>query len=119
VEHVERASAGRQAWNKAKLVGQKAPFKFREILAIRVRLQLADRRRELALFNLAVDYKLRACDLVRLKVRDICQGKGIASGAVVLQEKTQRPVQFEITEPTRQAVGAWISHVELVVIHGL
>jgi hypothetical protein len=65
MEHVACPSAGRNPWNKGKLVGQKAPFKLKEIWAIRVRLQLADRRRELALFNLAIDSKLRACDLVK------------------------------------------------------
>ena len=59
----------RLPWNKGKLVGQKAPLKLREIWAIRIRLQLAERRRELALFNLAIDSKLRACDLVKLRVR--------------------------------------------------
>src|ERR1022692_3431772 len=91
----------------------KAPFKLKEIWAIRVRLQLADRRRELALFNLAIDSKLRACDLVQLRVRDVCHGQTVASRTMVLQQKTQRPVQFEITEPTREAVGAWIGHAHL------
>ena len=100
-------------WNKGKLVGQKAPFKLKEIWAIRVRLQLADRHRELALFNLAIDSKLRPCDLVKLKVRDVCHGQAVATRAIVMQQKTQRPVQFEITESTRQAVGAWIVHAEL------
>jgi integrase len=106
-------SAGHEPWNKGKLVGQKTPFKLREIWAIRVRLQLAARRRELALFNLAIDSKLRACDLVKLKVRDVCHGQGVASRATVLQKKTQRPVQFEITEPTRAAVSAWIGSAGL------
>jgi integrase len=103
----------REPWNKGKLVGQKAPLKLKEIWAIRVRLQLANRRRELALFNLAIDSKLRACDLVKLRVRDVCHGGGVASRAIVLQQKTQRPVQFEITEPTRDAVGTWIRHAGL------
>jgi integrase len=103
----------REPWNKGKLVGQKAPLKLKEIWAIRVRLQLANRRRELALFNLAIDSKLRACDLVKLRVRDVCHGGGMASRAIVLQQKTRRPVQFEITEPTREAVSAWISHAGL------
>jgi integrase len=103
----------REPWNKGKLVGQKAPLKLKEIWAIRVRLQLANRRRELALFNLAIDGKLRACDLVKLRVRDVCHGGGMASRAIVLQQKTRRPVQFEITEPTREAVSAWISHAGL------
>jgi integrase len=113
MEHVHCTTTIREPWNKGRLVGQKAPFKLKEIWAIRVRLQLANRHRELALFNLAIDSKLRACDLVKLRVRDVCHGGGIASRAIVLQQKTQRPVQFEITEQTRDAVGAWIRHAEL------
>jgi integrase len=104
---------GRQPWNKGQLVGQKAPLKLKEIWAIRVRLQLAEQRRELALFNLAIDSKLRACDLVKLRVRDVCHGQVVAARAIVLQQKTQRPVQFEITEPTREAVTAWIDYAGL------
>jgi integrase len=85
------------------------PLKLKEIWAIRVRLQLADRRRELALFNLAIDSKLRACDLVKLRVRDVCNGQVVAARAIVLQQKTRRPVQFEITGPTREAVSNWIA----------
>jgi hypothetical protein len=106
-------SVAKLPWNKGKIVGQKTPFKLKEIWAIRVRLLLADRRRELALFNLAIDSKLRACDLVKLKVRDVCHGQTVASRTIVLQQKTQRPVQFEFTEPTREAVGAWIGHARL------
>src|ERR1019366_122697 len=98
MESPKSNAAVRPPWNKGKLVGQKAPFKLKEIWAIRVRLQLADRRRELALFNLAIDSKLRACDLVQLRVRDVCHGQTVASRTMVLQQKTQRPVQFEITE---------------------
>ncbi len=113
MEHAHCMTTIREPWNKGKLVGQKAPFKLKEIWAIRVRLQLANRRRELALFNLAIDSKLRACDLVKLRVRDVCLEGGIASRAIVLQQKTQRPVQFEITEPTRDAVDVWIRHTGL------
>jgi integrase len=113
MEQVRCTSAVRQPWNKGKLVGQKTPFKLKEIWAIRVRLQLADRRRELALFNLAIDSKLRGCDLVKLRVRDVCHGQMVASRTIVLQQKTQRPVQFEITEPTRESVSAWIGKAQL------
>ncbi len=113
MESPKSTAAVRSPWNKGKLVGQKAPLKLREIWAIRVRLQLAERRRELALFNLAIDSKLRACDLVKLRVRDVCHGQSVASRTIVLQQKTQRPVQFEITEPTRDAVEAWIVHAGL------
>jgi integrase len=102
------ATPCREPWNKGKLVGQKAPLKVEDIWAIRVRLQLYDRTRELALFNLGVDSKLRACDLVALRVRDVSIGR-ISARAIIMQQKTQRPVQFEITEVTRDAVAAWIS----------
>ena len=99
---------GRAPWNKGKLVGQKTPLKVKDIWAIRVRLQIQLRTRDLALFDLGIDSKLRACDLVKLRVRDVCHGNQVASRAIVLQQKTQRPVQFEITPSTREAVEACI-----------
>jgi integrase len=102
------SSRHREPWNKGKLVGQKAPLRLKEIWAIRIRLQLAERTRELALFNLAVDSKLRSCDLVKLRVRDVTHGDRVATRAIVMQQKTQRPVQFEITEQTRETLAAWI-----------
>ena len=78
-----------------------------------MRLQMEGRVRELALFNLGIDSKLRGCDLVALKVRDICHGDQVAARAIVMQHKTQRPVQFEITPATRDAVQAWIKLAEL------
>ena len=95
-------------WNKGKLVGQKAPLKLKDIWAIRVRLQLYRRTRELALFDLGIDSKLRVCDLLKLKVRDVCNGERIAVRAIAVQQKTSRPVQFEITESTRTALTDWI-----------
>lgn len=100
-------------WNKGKLVGQKAPLKLKDIWAIRVRLQLAKQHRDMAMFNLAIDSKLRGCDLMSLRVRDITHGNQIAQRAIVMQQKTQRPVQFEITEPTREALSAWIATANL------
>src|SRR6059036_3308925 len=100
-------------WNKGKLIGQKPPLKLKEIWAIRIRLQLDQRTRELKLFNLAIDSKLRGCDLVALRVHDVVQGSHVANRAIVMQKKTQRPVQFEITEQTRDAVGAWIATAHL------
>ena len=100
-------------WNKGKLVGQKAPIKLREIWAIRVRLQLGKKTRDLALFNLAIDSKLRGCDLVNLRVADVARGGVISSRAVVLQRKTGRPVQFEITQLTRESVAAWIAAADI------
>jgi len=83
----------REPWNKGKVVGQKAPFKLKEMWAIRIRLQLANRARDLALFDLAIDSKLRACDLVRLRVRDVSPRDRVAARTIVMQQKTQRPVQ--------------------------
>jgi site-specific recombinase XerC len=103
----------REPWNKGKIVGQKAPFKLKDIWALRARLQMGNRSRELALLNLGIDSKLRACDLVCLRVRDVCHGDQVASRAVVVQHKTQRPVQFEITPATRDAVQKWIKQSEL------
>ena len=102
-----------EPWNKGKLIGQKAPLKLKEIWAIRVRLELSQRIRDLALFNLAIDSKLRACDLVKLKVRDISHGDRVTSRAIVMQQKTGRPVQFEITEQTRKSITDWIKASEL------
>ena len=108
MESSNELATPREPWNKGKLIGQKAPLKLKDIWAIRVRLQLGDRVRELALFNLAIDSKLRSCDLVRLRVRDVCHGERIAARTIIMQQKTQRPVQFEITEQTREALLAWI-----------
>ena len=106
-------SRQRQPWNKGKLVGQKAPLKLRDIWAIRIRLQLRHRTRDLALFNLAIDSKLRACDLVKLRVADVAHGGRVATRAVIMQQKTKRPVQFEITDLTRQSVQEWIEAAHL------
>ena len=100
-------------WNKGKLMGQKAPLKLKEIWAIRFRLQQSGRLRDIALFNLAIDSKLRGCDLVRLKVADAAQGGCAMSRATIIQRKTKQPVQFEITEQTRESIDAWISHAQL------
>jgi len=94
-------------------VGQKAPLKLKEIWSIRVRLQLKGDSRQLALFDLAIDSKLRACDLVGLRVRDVAHGMHIGSRACVIQRKTKRPVRFEITPQTRDALVAWIDSQKL------
>jgi integrase len=99
-------------WNKGKLIGQQRPLKLEEIRAIRIRLELADRLRDLALFNLAIDSKLRSCDLVRLRVSDVTHGMQVVKRAMVMQQKKQ-PVQFEITEPSLETVTDWISHANL------
>ncbi|RFC37408.1 MAG: Phage integrase family protein [Candidatus Nitrotoga sp. LAW] len=106
-------SQTREPWNKGKLIGQKPPLKLKDIWAIRIRLQLGKRIRDLAMFNLAIDSKLRGCDLVTLRVRDVAHGNQMLSRAIIVQRKTQRPVQFELTEDTRNAVSAWIAKANL------
>lgn len=111
--------AARVPWNKGKLIGQKLALKPKDIWAMRVRLEMEHRVRELALFNLAFDSKLRGCDLVALRVRDVYHGDRVAPRAMVMQRKTQRPVQFEITAVTRSAVEAWIRQARLCSDHHL
>ena len=108
-----KTEQSREAWNKGKLVGQKPPLRPKDVWAIRVYLQNAHAVRDLALFNLAIDSKLRGCDLVSLRVRDVTHGNQVLSRAQVMQRKTQRPVQFELTESTRKAVGAWLEKAAL------
>ncbi len=100
-------------WNKGKLIGQKSPLKLKEIWEIRIRLQMAKNTRELALFNLAIDSKLRGCDLVTLRISDVAQSNRVSSRAIIMQQKTHRPVQFEITEQTRDSLEAWINLAKL------
>ena len=100
-------------WNKNKLVGQKAPLKLKEICAIRIHLQLQNNVRDLALFNLAIDSKLRASDLVKLKLKDVSHGNSIEKRAIILQQKTQQHVKFEITEITRETLGSWVKFASL------
>jgi hypothetical protein len=98
----------KEPWNKGRLIGQKPPLKLKEIWAIRVRLQIMNKVRDLAMFNLAIDSKLRSCDLVALRVDGISFGGRVRPRAVIIQKKTKRPVQFELTEQTRDSVAAWI-----------
>ena len=101
-------------WNKGKLTGQKPPLKLKEIWAIRIRLQIAKRHHDLALFDLAIDSKLRSCDLVKIRVRDVTHGATVAKRAIVVQQKTGKPVQFEITAQTRESILEWINRAELM-----
>jgi integrase len=96
-------------WNKGKLIGPKPPLQPKHVWAIRTRLQIAGRTRDLALFNLAIDSKLRGCDLVRVKVEDIAPHGYAVDRATVRQNKTGRPVRFEITEQTRQAIDEYLA----------
>lgn len=101
------------SWNRGHIVGQKPPLKPREVWSIRTRLQVAGAERDLALFNLAIDSKLRGCDLVTITVGDVALSGAVRDRAVIVQQKTGRPVQFEIAEQTRAAVGAWIARRRL------
>ena len=108
MRQIKTFAADHTAWNKGRLMGQKPPLKLREVWAIRTRLELDKRPRDLALFNLAVDSKLRGCDLVSLRLGDVTHGNRIAPRAVIMQRKTHQPVQFEITEQTRNTIESWV-----------
>ena len=103
----------KRPWSKGKLIGQKTPLTPQQVWAIRVRLQLSNHKRDLALFNLALDSKLRGCDLVNLKVSDIQTGDEIRARTKILQRKTGKPVQFEIMKQTREALVDWIEFKQL------
>ena len=96
--------ANNQPWNKGMIIGPKPPLKLKEVWAIRIRLQLSGDVRNLALFNLAIDSKLRACDLVSIRVSDVTQGYKVVHRATVMQKKTKRPVQFEISDQSQLAI---------------
>lgn len=98
----------RPAWNTGRLIGPKPPLKPRHIWAIRTRLQHENRVRDLAMFNLAIDSKLRGCDLIRLRVSDVALGGTVRLRSSVVQQKTGRPVPFELTDTTREALTAWL-----------
>lgn len=106
--------ACRPAWNKGRLIGQKRPLLPKHVWAIRVRLEIAGNHRDLALFNLAVDSKLRGCDLVKLKVVDVYASGQVKERASIIQSKTQRPVRFEITEGTRKSLSRWMEEPLMV-----
>jgi len=107
LDRIYQAQRKQVASNRV-LRGRKRPLKLKDIWAIRVRLQLSDRPRDLALFNLAIDSKLRGCDLVKLRVQDVCQSGCVMTRAIVVQQKTGHPVQFEIMPQTRGVVSSWI-----------
>src|SRR6202011_2800464 len=98
----------RVPWNKGKLTGAKPPLRPKHIWSIRTKLQIEGRARDLAMFNLAIDNKLRGCDVVAIRVEDVAAGGYTADRATVRQKKTGRPVRFEMTEQTRQAVDDYL-----------
>ena len=106
-------TAPRTPWNKGRLIGQKPPLKLREVWSVRTRLQMAGDTQQIALFNLAIDSKLRGCNLVRLMVRDVAHGSQVLARATVVQQKTKLPVRFEVTDQTREALAARIAKAKL------
>ncbi|MCP4071231.1 MAG: tyrosine-type recombinase/integrase [Hyphomicrobiales bacterium] len=104
----------RRAWNRGRIIGQKRPLQPKHVWAIRVRLELAENIRDHALFNLAIDSKLRGCDLVRLMVSDVFVSGRVKERTSILQSKTKQPVQFEITEGTRKSLAIWIDDPAMI-----
>ena len=98
------ATPRREPWNKGKLIGAKPPLRPKHVWSIRTKLQVEGRTRDLAMFNLAIDSKLRGCDVVALKVEDVAPSGYAVDRATVRQKKTGQPVRFELTEQTRQAI---------------
>src|SRR5919198_6181360 len=98
----------REPWNKGKLIGQKPPLRPKHVWSIRTRLQMEGRTRDLAMFNLAIDSKLRGCDVVTIRVDDVAPSGYAVDRATVRQRKTGRPVRFELTEQTRQAIDEYL-----------
>jgi len=98
----------RTPWNKGKLIGARPPLLPKHVWSIRTRLLLEGRTRDLAMFNLAIDSKLRGCDIVALKVEDVAPNGYAIDRATVRQRKTGRPVKFELTDQTRQAVDGYL-----------
>ena len=103
----------RPPWNKGRLIGQKRPLLPKQVWAIRARLELAGNLRDIALFNLAIDSKLRGCDLVRLRIGDLVVGGAVRDRVSIIQRKTGRPVQFEVSENTRTSVLDWANAPEM------
>jgi integrase len=100
--------------NKGQIVGQKLSLRPKEVWGMRTRLEIASNLRELALFNLAIDSKLRACDLTCIKVRDLMISGMLRARATVIQKKTPRPVQFELSEQTRHSLEESIAERKLL-----
>ena len=98
----------RAPWNAGKTVGTKRPLTQKQIWAIRFFLDREGRLRDRALFDLAIDSKLRGCDLVKIKIGDLVAGNDVRTRAMVIQQKTGRPVQFELTSDVRASLLAWL-----------
>ena len=106
--HLDPAMQNRVSWNAGKTVGTKRPLTQKQIWAIRFHLDREGRLRDKALFDLAIDSKLRGCDLVKIKIGDVIAGTDIRTRAIVVQQKTNRPVQFELTADVRSTLLSWL-----------
>ena len=108
--HYDPAMQNRPAWNAGKMVGTKRPLTQKQIWAVRFFLDREGRLRDRALFDLALDSKLRGCDLVKIRIGDIVSGADVRTRSIVIQQKTSRPVQFELTADVRASLLAWLEH---------
>ncbi len=108
ISQYDPAAKGRPAWNAGKQVGAKRALKVKQIWLIRFFLDREGRMRDRALFDLAIDSKLRGCDLVKMKIGSLVSGSTIRTRSMVIQQKTGRPVQFEITADTRASLLTWL-----------
>ncbi|WP_374437173.1 tyrosine-type recombinase/integrase [Tabrizicola sp.] len=113
VEFLPALRPARVPWKKGRTIGQKRPLLPPHVWSIRVRFEMAGNARDLALFNMAVDSKLRGCDLVGLRVRDVLAAERVKERTSMIQSKTGKPVRFEITETTRVSLDRWISDPEM------
>src|SRR4028119_1992287 len=98
----------RPAWNVGRKLGAKRPLLPKQVWAVRFFLERERRLRDRALFDLAIDSKLRGCDLVKVRIGDLVSGARVRSRGIVIQQKTGRPVQFELLEPARTSILAWL-----------
>ncbi|GAA4133907.1 tyrosine-type recombinase/integrase [Aminobacter aganoensis] len=108
ISQYDPAAKGRPAWNAGKQVGVKRPLKVKQIWLIRFFLDREGRMRDRALFDLAIDSKLRGCDLVKMRIGSLVSGPAIRNRSMVIQQKTGRPVQFEITADARASLLSWL-----------
>jgi hypothetical protein len=102
---VEQSPKPTKSWNTGRIIGPKAPLKAKHICEVRTRLTIDHRIRDLALFNLAIDSKLRGCDLVKLRLNDVITGMAIRTRSTVILQKTSLPVPFELTGPSRDVIS--------------
>ncbi len=106
--------AKRKVWNMGRLIGQKRPLLPKQVWAVRARIELAGNSRDLALFNVAIDRKLRGCDLVKPRVSDLVVGDRVRERVTIVQSKTSRTVQFEVSENARETIAAWLDQPEML-----